>query len=123
MTSQKENHRNRLDDFGESIANLTVRGFFYELLEILSNLGEDVEIGTSPVDIRAELFGKTLCRVVPYRELIHLHVGDDPVWEIRVRNETGHLEAVDRILEVYLAVVAASGPDPSRVSRISVVSR
>jgi len=123
MTSRNLNHRSRSDDFGETITNLTVRGYFYELLEILTNLGEDVEIGASPVDIRAEYSGNTICRLVPYRELIHLHVGGGPIWEVRIRDEAGYLEAVDRILDVYLCLAARLSAADSRRSGIAVVHR
>ena len=123
MTSRNLNHRNQSDDFGETITNLAVRGYFYELLEILTNLGEDVEISASPVDIRVEYSGNTICRLVPYRELIHLHVGHKPVWEVRVRDESGYLEAIDRILDVFLNLVATRGADDSKHSRITVANR
>lgn len=123
MTLQDQNVRSRLDAFGDTITNLTVRGLFVELLDILANLGGDVSVVTSPVDIRAEVHGSTVCRIVPYRELIHIHVGEDPVWEVRVRNETGYLEAVDRIFNVYLKVIAAHNTSGSRLSRIAVVPR
>lgn len=99
----------RSDNFGDVIANVAVRGFFHELIEIISSLHEDVDVHHSPVDIRAEYAGKCICRIVPYRELVHLHIGESPVWEVRVRDEAGHLEAVDRILDVYLSLVSAAG--------------
>jgi hypothetical protein len=123
MPYQNHSARNRLDDFGETITNVTVRGFFYELLEILANLGESVEVISGPVDIRAEIGGATICRLVPYRELIHIHIGDDPVWEVRVRNETGYLDAIDTILDVYLEITATRATGESRLSRIAVVPR
>jgi hypothetical protein len=123
MPTQNQSVRNRLDDFGESITNVTVRGFFHELLEILANLGESVEVIAGPVDIRAEVSGTTICRLVPYRELIHIHVGEEPVWEVRVRNETGYLDAIDSILDVYLEVTAARATNESRLSRIAIVPR
>jgi hypothetical protein len=98
--------RRRSVGFGDVIANVSVRGFFHELIDILSNLHEDVDVRRSPVDIRAEYGARTICRIVPYRELIHLHVGDSRVWEARIRDEAGFLDAVDRILDVYLTCVA-----------------
>jgi hypothetical protein len=121
--SRQPNHRSRSDDFGETITNLAVRGYFYELLEILTNLGEDVEINESPVDIRVEYSGNTICRLVPYRELIHLHVGEGPVWEVRIRDEAGYLEAVDRILDVFLFLAARTGGFDRGHSGIAVVRR
>lgn len=120
MSKEDLNGLRRSDSLGDVIANVAVRGFFHELLEILSNLHEDVAVRWSPVDIRAEFAARTICRIVPYRELIHIHVGDAPAWEVRVRDEVGYLEAVDRILDVFLDFVAA-GPlaDSRRTSRVA----
>jgi hypothetical protein len=120
MTTEGLDEQRRSDSLGDVIANVAVRGYFHELIEILANLHEDVAVRWSPVDIRAEFAARTICRVVPYRELIHIHVGDAPAWEVRVRDEAGYLEAVDRILDVFLAFVAA-GPlaDSRRTSRIA----
>ena len=106
MTVVRADQRRPSGKLGDVIANATIRGFFYELIAILTNLHEDVEVQHGPVDIRAEYAGKSICRVVPYRELIHLHIGESPTWEVRVRDETGYLDAVDRILDGYLSVVA-----------------
>jgi hypothetical protein len=118
MTAKRFDERRRSVGFGDVIANVSVRGFFHELIDILSNLHEDVEVSRSPVDIRAEYGGRSICRVVPYRELIHLHVGDSPAWETRIRDEAGYLDAVDRILDVYLSCVAgdANAVTPGSVS-------
>jgi len=107
MKEKPTSERRRLDEFGKVVANASVRAYFHELLSILSNLHDGVSIHRSPVDIRAEYAGRTICRVVPYRELIHLHIGDAPVWEVRIREEAGYLDAVDRILDVFLAIAAA----------------
>jgi len=99
--------RRRSGRFGDIIANVSVRGYFHELVDILSNLHDDVDVFRSPVDIRAEYGGRTICRVVPYRELIHLHVGDTPAWEVRIRDEVAYLDAVDRVLDVFLTLVSS----------------
>ena len=106
MTVVRADQRRPSGKLGDVIANVTIRGFFYELIAILTNLHEDVEVQHGPVDIRAEYAGKSICRIVPYRELIHLHIGGSPTWEVRIRDEASHLDAVDRILDVYLSVVA-----------------
>lgn len=106
MTTGNRNEKHHSDRFGDVIDNVAIRGYFHELIDILSSLHEDVAVHLGPVDIRAEYANRTICRVVPYRELIHIHIGDAPVWEVRVRNEAGYLEAVDGILDVFLDFVS-----------------
>ena len=108
MKAKRNEERRRSDGFGDVITNASVRALFHELIEILSNLHGDVVMHRSPVDVRTEFNGRTICRIVPYRELIHLQVGDAPVWEVRIRDEAGYLEAVDRILVVFLSLAGAS---------------
>lgn len=122
MNAKQKDKRPRPVDFGDIITHLPVRNFFHELIDILSGLHSDVQIRRSPVDIRAEFNGRTICRVVPYRELIHLQVGDTTVWEVRVRDEAGYLEAVHRILETYLALAAAGSKARDRRRFRSVAS-
>jgi hypothetical protein len=120
MTTENRNEKRHSDRFGDVIDNVTIRGYFHELIDILRGLHEDVAVHLGPVDIRVEYASRTICRVVPYRELIHIHIGDAPVWEVRVRNEAGYLEAVDGILDVFLDFVSR-GPgraDPGRKSRV-----
>jgi hypothetical protein len=108
MKAKRNEKQRRSDGFGDVIVNASVRALFHELIEILSNLHGDVVRHCCPVDVRAEFDGRTICRIVPYRELIHLQIGDAPVWEVRIRDEAGYLEAVDRILVVFLSMAAAS---------------
>jgi hypothetical protein len=102
---------------------VTVRGYFYELVKIVSGLNADVDVQYGSVDIRVEYTGKCICRIVPYRELIHLHIGESPVWEVRVRDEAAYLEAVDRILDVYLAIVAEASRPAKRYATTSYPGR
>jgi len=123
MTEIRAVDRRLSGSLGDVIANVTVRGFFCELIEILTELHERVEIQHGPVDIRAEYDGNCICRIVPYRELIHLHIGDSPVWEVRVRDEAAYLDAVDRILDVYLSIVSAIGQPARKYGRTSYLQR
>jgi hypothetical protein len=43
---------------------------------------------------------------VPYRELVHIQVGDSPVWEARIRNERDYLEAVDMMLRAFVRMAS-----------------
>jgi hypothetical protein len=78
------------------------------LVRFLHELHTDGCVSESGVELRAEMAGRLLCRVVPYRELLHIQVGDAPTWEVRVRDEAGFLDAVDRILNTFVRVLAAS---------------
>ena len=109
MTARRLQDGRLSGSFGDIIANVSVRGFFHELVDVLTHLHEDVEVQYSPVDIRAEYCGRTICRIVPYRELVHMQIGDDPVWEVRIRGEAGYLDAVDLIFDVFLKLVATAG--------------
>jgi hypothetical protein len=108
---------------GDVIANATVRSYFYELIGILTDLHEKVEVQHGPVDIRAEYAGRCICRIVPYRELVHLRIGEAPVWEVRVRDEAAYLDAVDRILDVYLSFIAADAQPTKKYAASSFLSR
>jgi hypothetical protein len=123
MTAARAYDRRFSGSLGDVIANATVRGFFFELMQILTDLNEDVEIQNGPVDIRAEYAGKRLCRVVPYRELIHLHIGESPVWEVRVRDQAAYLDAIDRILDVYLRIASGAARPNEKFGGTSYLQR
>lgn len=123
MTVRRRQEGRLSGSFGDIIANVSVRGFFHELVDILTHLHEDVEVQYSPVDIRAEYCGRTICRIVPYRELVHMQIGDDPVWEVRIRGEAGYLDAVDLIFDVFLDLVATAGRKPDVYRHRTVLPR
>jgi hypothetical protein len=83
-----------------------VRDLCARLVEDLGALHREVEVVGTGVDIRAEFRGRTLCRLVPYRELVHIQVGDSPVWEARIRNERDYLEAVDMMLRAFVRMAS-----------------
>lgn len=86
---------------------------YERLVAILGGLHTDVSVGETGVELRARVGERTLCRVVPYRELLHVQVGDAPVWEVRVRDEAAFLDAVDRILRAFVGIVASSRTRPT----------
>lgn len=90
----------------DTIAVAGVRRLCQRLVEELSSLHRDVTVVTSDVDIQAEVRTargvRGLCRIVPYRELIHVQVGDRIMWESRVRDDAGYYQAVDMILRSFL---------------------
>lgn len=96
---------------GDVIARANVRQLYHALLETLVSLHDGVALRHSAVDVRAEFRGGTFCRIVPYQELVHVQVGEAPVWEVRVRDDVGYLEAVDRILGVFTRLAASAVTD------------
>jgi hypothetical protein len=90
----------------DAVATAGVRRLCQQLVEEISNLHRDVELTATDVDIQAEIRtrgrARPLCRIVPYRELIHVQVGSDPMWESRVRDEAGYFAAIDMILRTFL---------------------
>ena len=73
---------------------------------MVGELHPDVESRASAVEARFFFNRELLCRVVPYRELFHVQIGEDNAWETRVRNEAGFLDAVDRTVQRFLQVYA-----------------
>jgi len=67
-----------------------------------------VRVVESGVELRADFENHLFCRVVPYRELLHIQVGTDPTWEIRVRDRAAYAGAVDRIFREFLRLAAKS---------------
>lgn len=78
-----------------------VRESCARLVETVASLHRDVAVSGTGVDVRAEFRGRLLCRLVPYRELLHVQVGDDPTWETRVRTEGDYLEAIDVLVRTF----------------------
>lgn len=102
------------DRFGEIITDSSVRGYYREIIDHLRKLHEGVTVSYCDVDVRAEYGGRLICRIVPYRELLHIQIGHSPVWEVRVKNETGFMEAMGHILETFLKLAAKEGGEPGR---------
>ena len=90
------------------IVDRTLRQLYDRLIDALRGLHADVAVSESAVEARAEYDGRTLCRIVPYRELVHVQVGDPRVWEIRVRDTAGFHEVLDRILRTFLELTVAA---------------
>jgi len=90
------------------IVDQSVRSMYIQLVDTLRRLHSDVRVEETGVELRAGFERRTLCRVVPYRELLHIQVGSDPVWEVRVRDRSGYLAVTDRILREFCQLVAES---------------
>jgi hypothetical protein len=85
----------------DAVSHAHVRDSCARLVEDVASLHREVTIAGTGVDIRAEFRGRLLCRVVPYRELLHVHVGDGPTWEARVRNESDYVSVVDAVVRAF----------------------
>lgn len=92
----------------ETITDPPARERFLRLVGEVMRLHQDVAVVVSGIDVRAEFAGGTLCRIVPYRELVHVQVGEDPMWETRMRTDLGYTESIHRIVDVFLRAAAAS---------------
>lgn len=106
MHHERLPNRRPPDQLVDTISNASVRGFYDQMMNHLDTLNEGVVVCQSDVDVRAEFDGRLICRIVPYRDLLHLQIGDSPTWEIRVRDEGGYMEAMGRILEIFLRLAA-----------------
>jgi hypothetical protein len=81
-----------------------------ELRVLLPRLHSGVTVCETPYELLVQFREKSLCRVVPYRELLHVQVGQDPVWETRIRSAREWPEVMDRIVRVFLRAVARAEP-------------
>ena len=102
----------RRSGLADVIVDQSVRSMYGRLVGCLESLHGSVRVTESGIELRAEFENRILCRVVPYRELLHIQVGTDPTWEVRVRDRTGYVGAVDRILREFLRLSrpAPDGP-------------
>ena len=91
------------------IADGAVRALYHRVLALVSGLHADVRVEESDVDVRVSFGGRPLCRVVPYRELVHVQIGNDFTWETRVRSDQGFRILADRLLREFVAAAARRG--------------
>lgn len=100
--------RLRATQLGDEISQGAVADLFRRYVGVVGDLHPQVESRASAVEARFFFNQRLLCRVVPYRELFHVQIGDQHAWETRVRNEAGFLEAVDRTVQRFLHVYAGA---------------
>ena len=93
----------------DNISDHSVRDIYLRMLDMLTNLHEDVRVNESNVDVRAECGNVLICRLVPYRELIHAQIGESPKWEIRIRTQNDSNDAIERILNTFLRTISTRG--------------
>jgi len=87
---------------GARIADRRVRRLHDLLCEELVLLSDSVEVEPAPFETRFTVHGRRFARLAPYRELLLVSAGTDPVCEIRVSGEDGFLRALDLALESFL---------------------
>lgn len=92
----------------DEVADPRIRRLFERYIEIVTQLHDDISMKVSSVEIRIFSGDIFLCRVVPYRELFHVQVGENPAWEIRVRGEGTFLDTVDKTLQRFLKIRSSS---------------
>lgn len=96
-----------LDQLSGRIDNEMLRKRFRRFVAGLCAVHPNVRYEISPGEARLFFQDVFLCRLVPYRELFHVQIGDSPAWETRVKTEDGCLSAFDAALRRLLGVYAA----------------
>jgi hypothetical protein len=99
----------------DAVGNPAVGRLVDVLRTALGRLHGDVHVVESSLELRAEFRGANICRVVPYRDVLHIQVGQDPLWETRLRNTAEFPEVMDRIVRAFLRILAhGAGPTAGR---------
>ena len=96
----------RESDPGHVITNHELQELYRRFIDSVRDIHADVVVDVSHMEIWVRFDDAVLCRVVPYRELFHVQVGQENIWEIRVRNRLGCLETLDRVLSRFLEIYA-----------------
>ncbi len=93
-------------DPGEVIVDQRLRNLYRRFLGALLDFHDEITMEITRVEVRVFFGNVLLCRVVPYRELFHVQIGEENAWEIRVRHEAACLDTLDRALVRFLDVYA-----------------
>jgi hypothetical protein len=103
-------------DPGRIIADHDLRALYDDFLGAIRATHDDVRFETTRMETRVFFRETLLCRVVAYRQLFHVQVGKDSVWEIRVRDRASCSDTLDRVLTRFLESFASEargrGPEP-----------
>lgn len=89
-------------NLADVVADRSLARLVDDVRAALGQLHGEVRVVESPVDLQAEFRGALICRVVPYRELLHFQVGEDPVWETRLRATHEFPQVMERIVRTFL---------------------
>jgi hypothetical protein len=63
------------------------------------------------MELHADFRGIPLCRVVSYRELLHIQIGQNPMWETRVRASSEFPPVMEHIVRAFLRAFAATSDE------------
>lgn len=107
MASVPQDRQRHPHGLGDVINDQSVRALFEKMRRDLAQIHTDVSVVESEIDFRAEYGDEVICRVVPYRELLHVHVGANPTWEARIRSETAYADVMERVVGVFLRCISA----------------
>lgn len=88
----------------KAITDSRLQEIYLDCIASVSALHDEVTHTVTGLEVRFFFRGALLARVVPYRELLHIHIGDAPGWEVRVRDEQGYSETLDLILHHFLRI-------------------
>jgi hypothetical protein len=99
-------------DPGCVIADHKLRALYDEFLGAVRGIHDDVRLEKTRMETRIFFRDTPLCRVVAYRQLFHVQVGRDNVWEIRVRDRQSCSETLDRVLAKFLELFSSSARVP-----------
>jgi hypothetical protein len=91
-------------DPGDLIADRTLRRLYDRFIGEIRGIHHDVTVRTAQLELRVYFQETLICRIVPYRELFHVQVGEKPVWETRVRDAADCVDIMDPILDRFFAV-------------------
>lgn len=106
-----------LSSLDNVVANQALARLVPDLRVALARLHSEVRVVETSMELRAEFHGVVICRVVPYRELLHIQVGQDPMWEARVRKANEFPQVMDRIVRAFLRALARPAPPGTHVPR------
>ena len=100
-------------DLGEIIQERNLSDLYGWFMAQIQGLHEDVVFESTQVEVRAFFRKWLLCRVVPYRELFHVQIGEENPWEIRVRDNATCIRTLDRVLDAFFELYTSGGSSSS----------
>lgn len=94
---------------GEIIFDRRLKDHYERFLAQIGGIHDEVVFEATRVEVRVFFREALLCRIVPYRELFHVQIGEENPWEIRVRDEATCLRTLDRVLEAFFELFTSRG--------------
>lgn len=95
-------------DPGRLLAERELRVLYHEFLEAIRGFHDEVRFEETRMETRVFFRETLLCRVVAYRQLFHVQIGKENVWEVRVRDRASCCDTLDRVLAKFLESYAAA---------------